>query len=412
MTSAKEILRSPFGTISNEKAQIDAVRMREYRLNRVRQQLTQLGYGGLLTADPINILYTTGFRNMALYMMRNPSQYVYIPVDGPIVLFDYPGSEHLAEGLETIDEVRSGITVSYGVSGNRLGENAKKFASEIRTLVKKHGGVGSALAIDGIPPISVIALMEEGIKVVDGRTPIERARAVKSEEEIQCLRISMKIVDEALVKIRTALQPGITENELWSILHQTNISNGGNYIDTRLLSSGPRTNPFFQEASDRVIQAGELVVLDTDTVGPFGYYADISRTFYCGEGEPTDEQRRLYNTAFEHIEWNASIIKPGMTFREFADKSWEIPKEFFANRYSAIAHGCGFSSEYPYIVPKADFDERGFDGVIEENMVLSVESYIGAKGGAEGVKLEQEYLVTPEGVVRFSDFPFEEKLLY
>ncbi|MFD1706347.1 M24 family metallopeptidase [Siminovitchia sediminis] len=285
------------------------------------------------------------------------------------------------------------------------------FAGEIATLVKKHGA-GSPLAMDGIPPISVMALLDKGIKVVDGRTPIELARAVKSEEEIKCLRISMKIVDKALVKIRTALQPGITENELWSILHQTNISNGGNYNDTRLLASGPRTNPFFQESSDRVIQAGELVTLDTDTVGPFGYYADISRTFYCGDGDPTEEQRQLYNTAFEQIEWNASIIKSGMTFREFAEKSWKIPKEFFANRYSAIAHGVGFSSEYPYIVPREDFDERGFDGEIMENMVLSVESYIGAKGGAEGVKLEQQYLVTADGSVRFSDFPFEEKLLY
>ena len=52
--------------------------------------------------------------------------------------------------------------------------------------------------------------------------------------------------------------------------------------------------PWFREASSRVIRAGELVGLDTDLVGPFGYCADISRTWFCGPGRPTDEQRRLY----------------------------------------------------------------------------------------------------------------------
>jgi Xaa-Pro dipeptidase len=409
--TAQEILESSFGTLSNEKAQIDAVRMRGYRLNRIRDQLKRLGYGGFLTADPINILYATGYRNMALYHLRNPSQYVYIPTEGPVVLFDFPGCEHLVEGFETINEVRTGITVSYVVFGDHLGEKAKQFAKEIKVLVQKHGDGNNKLAVDGIPPISAIALMEEGIELVDGRTPVELARSVKSIEEIQCLRISMQIVEEALLKIRMALKPGITENELWSILHQTNISSGGNYCDTRLLSSGPRTNPFFQESSDRVIMEGDLVALDTDTVGPFGYYADISRTFYCGDGNPSVEQRRLYQTAYEQIEWNASLIKPGMSFREFAEKSWKIPSEFFANRYTAIAHGCGFSSEYPYIVPREDFDERGFDGIFEENMVLCVESYIGAEGGREGVKLEQQLLVTKDGTMKFSNFPFEEKLL-
>ena len=74
-----------------------------------------------------------------------------------------------------------------------------------------------------------------------------------------------------------SLEPGITENKLWSILHQTNIEMGGEWIETRLLTSGQRTNPWFQECSNRVIQKGDLVSFDTDLIGPNGYCSDTRR---------------------------------------------------------------------------------------------------------------------------------------
>ena len=98
-----------------------------------------------------------------------------------------------------------------------------------------------------------------------------------------------------------AFAPGITENELWSLLHRAVIRANGDYIETRLLSSGARTNPWMQESSDKKIAAGELVGLDTDIVGPFGYYADFSRTFFCGKGRPTKRQRELHG-------WRASRL--------------------------------------------------------------------------------------------------------
>ena len=84
----------------------------------------------------------------------------------------------------------------------------------------------------------------------------------------------------------------MTEEELWSYLHKTNIENGGEWIETRLLSSGPRTNPWFQECSNRIIQKGDLVAFDTDMVGPYGYCADISRTFVEG-GKLNEEQKNF-----------------------------------------------------------------------------------------------------------------------
>jgi Xaa-Pro aminopeptidase len=58
-----------------------------------------------------------------------------------------------------------------------------------------------------------------------------------------------------------------------------------------------------------------------------------------------------------------------------------------------------------------DFDESGYDGVVEPGMTLCVESYIGEEGGREGVKLEQQLLITDDGQELLSTFPFEPALL-
>jgi Xaa-Pro dipeptidase len=402
---------SKLTSIRHDKTQIDIVKMRQYRLGRVREQLKALGYGGIVIFDPVNLRYATGSRNMQVFMLRNPARYAFIPVEGPVTLFDFPNCEHLSDGIETIDEVRPATTLSYVASGENLYKNARDWAKEIADLFRTHAGESEKLAIDYVPSVGAIELAKEGIDIVDGQEPIEHARSIKSEQEIQAMKISVKTAEEGMIRMQQALEPGITENELWANLHNVNISQGGDYIETRLLSSGSRTNPWFQECSDKVIQDGELVAFDTDMNGPFGYFTDISRTFYCGQGEPTDEQKRLYQTAYKQIQNNIELLKPGMSFREYSEKSWQIPDEFFPNRYFTVAHGTGLSGEYPYIVYPQDFEEKGYDGIIQPNMVLSVESYIGSPGGKEGVKLEEQLLVTEDGVENFSDFPFEEKLL-
>ena len=128
----------------------------------------------------------------------------------------------------------------------------------------------------------------------------------------------------------------------------------------------------------------------------FGYYADFSRTFFCGRGRPTGAQRTLYRLAYEQMQTNLALIRPGMSFRELSERAWPIPEAYVANRYFVLAHGVGMTGEYPYILHRQDFDQ-GYDGVIEPGMTLCVESYIGADGGADGVKLEEQVLVTERG---------------
>ncbi len=178
-----------------------------------------------------------------------------------------------------------------------------------------------------------------------------------------------------------------------------------------MLNAGQRTNPWFQEAGDKLIAPNELVALDTDVVGCYGYYCDFSRTFHAGPDKPTMQQRDLYKAAREQITHNMAILQAGMTLREYADKAWDIPQKYFANRYYVSAHGTGMTGEYPYLYHRADFPSAGYDGVIEAGMTICVESYIGLDGGTEGVKLEEHCLITDTGLEVLSQFPFEDDLM-
>src|SRR5262249_1850256 len=144
--------------------------------------------------------------------------------------------------------------------------------------------------------------------------------------------------------------------------------------------------------------------------GRHGYSVDISRSWLTGERAATAEQRRLYRLAFEQVQHNIAVLKPGMTFREIAERSYKLPAEFVPRMNRAIAHGIGLCNEYPLIINEEYF-AGAYDGRLEDGMVLSVESYIGVEGGHEGVKLEEQVLVDSKGAVKLSTFPFEERLL-
>ena len=240
-------------------------------------------YAGCLLYDPINIRYALGARNMTVWTLHNAARYAFIPTEGPAVLFDFYNCAHLSEGLETVAEVRPAVAWYYFDSGPRAPEKAARWAAEVADLVAQGGG-NKRLAMDHCDPLGATALAGHGIEIHNGQEVMELARAIKSTDEIVLMNHAIAVCETAMASMREALEPGMTENELWSILHQVNIALGGEWIETRLLASGGRTNPWFQECGDRVIRPGDLVSFDTDLIGPFGYCADISRTYSAGPG--------------------------------------------------------------------------------------------------------------------------------
>ena len=159
------------------------------------------------------------------------------------------------------------------------------------------------------------------------------------------------------------------------------------------------------------MQKGELLGFDTDMVGPFGYMSDISRTWYCGEGKAPDAFRDLFKRARDELEHNKANVRPGVSFKELVDKSFRHPEEFHAHRYPCIMHGVGMCDEYPYVPYPQDWDDIGYDGIIEENMMICVEGYVGSDRGGSGVKIEHQFLVTANGLEQLDDYPYDENLL-
>ncbi|WP_424929922.1 M24 family metallopeptidase [Amaricoccus tamworthensis] len=390
---------------------IDLVTVRAHRLGRVRTEMARRDIAAVTLSDPVNIRYATGARNMQVFSQRNtPSRYLLLTADRSI-LFEFTGCAHLADALETIDEVRQAKTASFVAAGPDIAAREKAWAAETADLIHGLVGRGATVGLERLNAGSAIALSGQDLRIVDAQEPVEMARAIKSTEEMKCVNASLRATEIAVAKLRAAIRPGITEAQLWSVLHQSVIAQNGDYVETRLLNAGERTNPWFQETSDNIIGPNELIALDTDVVGCHGYYSDFSRTFHSGPDRPTDVQRELYKVAYEQVHHNMGILRPGMTFRDYADAAWDIPDKYYANRYYLSAHGCGMTGEYPYLYHHGDFPDAGYDGVIEPGMTLCVESFIGAEDGGEGVKLEQQVLMTDTGMEVLSRFPFEEELL-
>ena len=384
---------------------LDAVRL--YRLGRVREALKERDYAGILLYDQVNTRYATDVTNMQIWCLHNEARFVFVPTEGPVIAWEYGSVQHLAEGVPTIDEIRPAKPFFYFATGARFEEKARLWADEIADVLRQHGGGNKRLAVDRVAYVGLSELLKRDIEIFDGFELMENAREIKSEGEIALMRRSIEVCELGMQAMREALEPGITENGLWAKLHEANIANGGEWIETRILSSGPRTNPWFRESSLREIQKGDIMSFDTDLIGPYGYCADISRSWVCGDVPPSNEQSRLHGYAVEQINHNKELLQPGASFKEVSEKAWDIPSEFQANRYGSLIHGVGLADEYPSIKHWPDFEEKGYDGILRPGMVLCVESYIGSEGGSEGVKLEEQVLITEDGNEQLSTYPIE-----
>jgi Xaa-Pro aminopeptidase len=381
------------------------------RLAHLRQALAATDHAGAVFFDPTNIRYATGASNMQVYGLHSACRYVFVPTDGPVILFEFAGCEHIAVGHPAVSEVRPAIPFYYFVTGPRVAEKAAQWAAEIADLVIRRGGANRRLAVDRLDPAGSWALERHGIEITDGQWVVALAKKVKFAEELAAIRNAIAVCEEGIGRMRQALVPGVTEQALWSHLHQANIELGGEWIETRLLTSGPQTNPWYQECSDRIIENGDIVSFDTDLVGAHGYSADISRSWIAGDRRPSDEQRRLYALGHEQIERNLALFRPGASFREIAEKAWRLPEPYRGGALPVLAHGIGLVNEYPLILDQRHFESDGYDGLVEADMIICVESYVGQPGGAEGVKLEQQIRVTPQGPEVLSLYPLETQLL-
>jgi len=185
---------------------------------------------------------------------------------------------------------------------------------------------------------------------------------------------------------------------------------GGEYLATSTVCSGPNTNPWRSEATDREIASGDLVYVDTDTVGIEGYFFCVSRTFLCGDVEPTAAQCDTYKAAHDWLEEMKAVVRPGLTCGELAAIAPKLPEKYLPQRYECMIHSVGLEEESPSVCYPIDRQSNP-DRLIREDMALVVELYAGEVGGDHGVKLGDEVLVTANGVRVLAPYPFSSALL-
>ncbi len=383
-----------------------------YRKERVIRQLQENNVDAVLLFDPLNIRYATGTSNMLLWNTRNPFRSCLVFDDGYCILWDYQESNHYVESNYLyIDEVRTGASMFYFAKGDKVKSAAENFSDQVGQAFKKKGKHSKRLAIDKIMLDGFKSLENKDFKIENGEKIMEHARSIKSAEEIKAMRCSISACETSMHIMENKTKPGMTENDIWSILHSENIKRGGEWIETRLLSSGNKTNPWFQECGSRVIQNNEIVAFDTDLVGCYSICTDISRTWWIGDQEPTNEMKQDYHIALDHIQQNSELVAPGVHFRDLTFKGHQLEEIYKKQQYSCRFHGVGLCDEFPLITYPEDYEEGAFDYVLQPGMTLCVEALISRVNGNFSIKLEDQLLVTESGFENLTSYPFDEQFL-
>jgi Xaa-Pro aminopeptidase len=390
-------------------SEIDFGALRAGRLARLQAMMKRHDLPVCLFYGTANIRYATGVDVMGVWTAGTFARYCVVPAAGAPVLFEYKGSVHVAHKL--VQDVRPAFTWQFG--GTESAAKAREWAQSLRSVLREMGLDRERLAVDRLDTIGFLALQAEGFQLADASPATVDAREVKTPEEVRLMAVNGGIGDAMLAEFAAAIRPGIREYELLAVLSDSLLRRHGEFLFTRLVASGTNTNPWLTEAHDKIVQPGDLVGVDTDANGYEGYVIDVSRTFLCGD-DPSPGQKEAYRVAYDCVTGMVELVRPGMTFAEFAAQAPKLPEAYRAMRYPCMVHQAGLEDEGPSI-PYVD-DDLGPRRIlpqreIKENMVLNLECYAGKAGAPFGVKLEDQVVVTASGAELVCTYPFDAKLL-
>ncbi|GAB4298160.1 MAG: Xaa-Pro peptidase family protein [Roseovarius sp.] len=394
----------------------DLQAMRRYRWQRLTRHIVARDFAGLLVFDPLNIRYATDSTNMQLWNTHNPFRAVLLCADGYMVIWDYRNSPFLSRFNPLVREARTGADLFYFDRGDRLDVAADAFANEVRILLQEHAPGNRRLAVDKIMLHGLRALEAQGLQVMEGEELTEKARAVKGPDEIRAMRCAVHACEKAVAEMERFARENVplgqtSEDDIWAVLHAENIRRGGEWIETRLLTSGPRTNPWFQECGPRIVQQNEIVAFDTDLIGCYGICVDISRTWWIGDEKPSNAMIDAMRHAHEHIMTNMAMLRPGITIPELTARAHVLDARFQKQKYGCLMHGVGLCDEWPLVAYPDQAVAGAFDYPLEPGMVLCVEALVGEEGGDFSIKLEDQVLITEDGFENLISYPFDPALM-
>ena len=390
----------------------DLPAMRRYRWERLVSHVIERDLGGVLMFDPLNIRYATDSTNMQLWNTHNPFRAVLVCADGYMVIWDYKNAPFLTAFNPLVKEARSGADLFYFDRGDKVGAQADVFAAEVRDLIHEHGSGNMRLAADK-PMLHALRSLERiGFTVTEGEELTEKARSIKGPDEIKAMRCASHACEAAIRVMedfaRSHVGDGTTcEDDIWAVLHAENIKRGGEWIETRLLTSGPRTNPWFQECGGRIVRPNEIVAFDTDLIGSYGICVDISRTWWIGDQAPRPDMIDAMRHGHDHIMANMALLEPGRPMRDLTFKAHQLDPQYQRLKYGCQMHGVGLCDEWPLIAYPDNFVEGAYDYEVQPGMVFCVEALISPDGGDFSIKLEDQVLVTEDGYENLTTYPFD-----
>jgi|TARA_B110000879_G_C11171962_1_gene513992 Xaa-Pro aminopeptidase len=390
--------------------------LRAFRHKRLTDAVNARGYGGILMFDPLNIRYATDSTNMQLWNMHNAFRACLVCADGYMVMWDYKNAIFLSKFNDLVNEQRSGADLFYFDRGDKIDVAADEFSNQVRSVIDEHGGANTRLGVDKIMIHGLRALEAQGFDVIPGEELTEKARSIKGPDEILAMRCASVACEIACAEMETAARSGVpkgdmSENDIWAVLHVENIRRGGEWIETRLLTSGPRTNPWFQECGPRIVQNNEIVAFDTDMVGAYGICVDISRTWWIGDQKPRADMIEAMKTGVDHIEQNMQMLKPGVNIQDLSRNCHQLPDKYQNLKYGCMMHGVGLCDEWPLVAYPDQMVDGAFDYELQPGMTLCVEALISPEGGDFSIKLEDQVLITETGFENITKYPHDPALM-
>lgn len=332
----------------------------------------------LLVTSDVNRRYFTGMKSSAGYVIAFREK-TYLIID-----FRY------------IEKARNTIKNAEVIEQNNFFEQFKK-------LLERHNASNIAIESENMTVKELLlykSRLPEYNFVEDNSlsSAITALRAIKSEEEIECIKKAQAIAEKAFDELLKFIKAGITEREIALKLDFLMLSNGAEAVsfDTIVLS-GANTSMPHGVPSDKRVENGEFVLMDFGAVYN-GYHSDMTRTVCVGE--PTDEMKKVYEIVLEAQKKALLTARAGITGSELDSAARRIIE---GNGYGScfghsLGHGVGMEiHEYPNAAPKSN-------AVLRENEVITVEPGIYIEGKF-GVRIEDFVVLTGESCTNMTKSP-------
>ncbi|WP_440770269.1 M24 family metallopeptidase [Natronorubrum sp. DTA28] len=413
----REFMEGTRGTQAVDWEQrIDTQRLRKERKEKALERLQETELGAMLLVSDPNIRYVTG---LAMTGGSGADHYTLLTENGDIVHWDT--ADHASNQrfncpwLHDIRYACPGLGNVPRASGRNSARDflLSTMAEGVAEAAEEYGVGDETLGVDVGNRGLLAALEDLGLEtdVETCNAIMEDARKIKTEDEIECLRMVASICEAGFQTIKDAAKPGMRETEVWGEAVRE-LWRHGAFVGGGYLTSGPNTWPKHQaNTTDRAIRPGDLVYADFYNIGYLGYRSCYYRTFSVGE--PTDEQREAYETARDNLYGVLERIEPGATTDEIAQAFPDMEGEH-ADYYDADdhwqmttnhwAHGLGLQLYEVPLIWRGLSPDHPIE--IEEGMTMAVETQEPA--GRQGVRVEEMVVVRENGVEILSQWPVEE----